>query len=377
MVLAVSEYEAMSEKTLDERIAAARRVLGESVLILGHHYQKESVIRHCDQIGDSFQLSAAAAANTACKAIVFCGVHFMAETADILVNTALKRRHRLAAKVPEFIPVVLPDPKAGCSMADMASIDQILWCWNELGEVVDLHETVPVTYVNSAASVKAFCGRHGGLACTSSNASSVLRSIFTQKSESARILFFPDQHLGRNTALAMGMPEDRLVLWKPDETLGGSERTALERARIVLWDGYCCVHQHFLPEHVDAVRKAYPGIRVIVHPECPRAVVEKADEFGSTGRIVQAVGESPSGSCWAIGTEHYLIERLAKQYPDKTIVSLATSPSFCSTMRLITPANLCRSLEMIKEGLPENVIRVGEDIASDALLCLQRMLANP
>ncbi|MDR3109384.1 MAG: quinolinate synthase NadA [Planctomycetaceae bacterium] len=359
--------------TISDHIESLRRKLGKSVLILGHHYQNISVVRYCDLVGDSFQLSAAASENDTCRTIVFCGVHFMAETADILANTLPKREKRRAANKDEYVPVVLPDLAAGCSMADMATLEQVQTCWDTLLMFCDPNDLVPVTYVNSSAALKAFCGKHGGLACTSTNAAAVLRWALDKRGGNAKILFFPDQHLGRNTALAMGIPSEQLALWSPDEPREQDEMQ-LKRSRVILWDGYCCVHQRFLPEHIDAVREAYKGIKVIVHPECKQDVVKKADAFGSTAKIIEMVTKSPKETKWAIGTETQLVERLAAENLDRTIINLSAAPSICATMALITPEKLYNSLEKIESGTPENVIRVEETTANDALLALERML---
>ena len=297
-------YKSLSSAELTTRIQAVREKLGSRLLILGHHYQRDEVIELSDLQGDSYRLSALAAENKDCRAIIFCGVHFMAETADILTN----RPERVKERGGERIPVILPDMKAGCSMADMADIDQVQDCWNQLGQVIDLSEVIPVTYVNSAASLKAFCGRHGGTVCTSANADAALQWAL---SRGRHVLFFPDQHLGRNTALRMNIPLDEMPLWDPQaDELGGNTKETIKNSRIILWKGYCSVHQIFLPEHVDYYRANYPGIRILVHPECMREVVEKADVVGSTGKIIRAVEEAPAGTKWAIGTELHLVNRL-------------------------------------------------------------------
>ncbi len=352
----------------DQTIERIRKKLGKKLLMLGHHYQRSEVLAHCDLTGDSFQLSAAAARRSDCESIVFCGVHFMAETADILANGPEQR----AARNGRFVDVVLPDLAAGCSMADMASIAQVEECWRELAELIDVNEITPITYVNSSAALKAFCGRNGGYACTSSNARAVLQRALSEK---PRVLFFPDQHLGRNTALAMGIAENRMPVWNPDNFRGGILAEEIKKSTIILWNGFCCVHQRFLPEHVRWIRETYPGIRIIVHPECPRNIVELADLSGSTSKIIQEVENSPPGSQWAIGTEWKLVERLIARFPDKTICNLAASPSVCQTMDLINLENVARALEGIESGQPRNVIRVEPDIAENARICLERMLS--
>ncbi|MDR0326720.1 MAG: quinolinate synthase NadA [Planctomycetaceae bacterium] len=358
---------------LHHHIDTIRQRLGKRLLILGHHYQREEVIAHTDLQGDSFQLSAAAAHNSDCQTIVFCGVHFMAETADILANSA----ENLARRGGQRVQVLLPDIEAGCSMADMATLQTVEHCWNKLSETIDVSDVVPITYVNSTAELKAFCGRHGGIACTSTNAEAVLDSALKRK---RRVLFFPDQHLGRNTALKMGIAESAMCCWDDTATddaatpWGGNSAELIQNSRIILWKGYCCVHQKFLPEHVDAIRESYHGIRVIVHPECQRDVVEKADEFGSTSYILKRISESSAGSAWAVGTESRFVERLARQNPDKTVVNLAFQPSYCDTMGLIDLPKLAAMLDSVESGQFRNVIRVDDATATDALRCLQRML---
>lgn len=352
---------------LHARIEEIRQKLGFRLLVLGHHYQKEEVIRHTDLRGDSFQLSSQAADRTDCETIVFCGVHFMAETVDILVN----REEQLQKRGGRRIPVVLPDLQAGCDMADLANEEQVQRCWSELGSVLDTNEITPITYVNSSAPVKAFCGKNGGSACTSSNAKAVLQWAFSQRE---RVLFFPDQHLGRNTALEMGIAENAISCWDPNLPMGGLSPEKIRGSRVILWNGYCIVHQKFLPEHVDAVRKTYPDIQVIVHLECSRDVVEKSDFAGSTSLIVQKITESPPGSRWAVGTEWRLVQRLISMFPDKTIVNLSPEVSLCETMNRITLENLAFSLECIDAARTENIIRVEENTAKDALRCLQQML---
>ena len=353
---------------ISHHIDTIRQRLGKRLLILGHHYQREEVIVHTDLQGDSFQLSAAASENTDCETIVFCGVHFMAETADILANSP----ENLARRGGQRVNVLLPDLEAGCGMADMATRQTVERCWNELASIIDMNDAVPITYVNSTAELKAFCGQHGGIACTSTNAKAVLDAALKQK---RRVLFFPDQHLGRNTALKMGIAESEMCLW--DDTgieFGGNSAEQIRDSRIILWNGYCCVHQKFLPDHIDAIREAYAGIRVIVHPECRRDVVEKADESGSTSFILKQITESPAGSSWAVGTETRFVERLARQNPDKTVVNLAFQPSYCDTMGLIDVPKLAATLESVESGQPKNIIRVDDATAPDALLCLRRML---
>jgi quinolinate synthase len=362
-------YRELPDKVLQERIEAGRRRLGPRLVILGHHYQQDGVIAHADLQGDSYQLSRTAAERADCEAIVFCGVHFMAETADILAN----RPEAVAAREGRRVTVVLPDMAAGCSMADMAGIDQVEDAWQDLGTVVDTTDITPVTYINSAASLKAFCGRHGGIVCTSSNARAVLDWAFAR---TKRVLFFPDQHLGRNTARAMGIPLAEMALWNPhDPTLGGNSRDQLERSRVILWQGHCSVHAMFRPEHVDAVRAHLPGVRILVHPECSMEVVDKADLVGSTSFILRQVEEAPAGTAWAIGTELHLVKRLEKNHPEQTIRFLSPTVCMCATMYRIDLAHLCWSLEHVERGKPVNVIRVDDETATWALTALERMLA--
>ncbi|NBP82011.1 quinolinate synthase NadA, partial [bacterium] len=339
----LAQYRAMEDATLAARIEGVRRRMGERLVILGHHYQQDGVIAHADITGDSYQLSVSAAAREACEAIVFCGVHFMAETADILVN----RPEKLAARGGRRVTVVLPDMAAGCSMADMAAIEQVEDAWADMGEVIDTDEITPVTYINSAASLKAFCGRHGGIVCTSSNARAVLEWAFAQR---RRVLFFPDQHLGRNTARTMGIPLEEMCVWNPlaaaaGGELGGVARDQFEKSRVILWQGHCSVHAMFRPEHVDAVREAVPGVKVLVHPECSMEVVDKADLAGSTSYIIKQVEAAPAGTSWAIGTEMHLVKRLEQQHPEQTIRFLSPVVCMCATMYRIDLAHLCWSLE--------------------------------
>jgi quinolinate synthase len=361
-------YKSLANDELQARIAAVRADWGSRLLILGHHYQQDEVIALSDLQGDSYQLSQVAAASIDCRAIAFCGVHFMAETADILAN----RPERLALRDGQRVTVVLPDMAAGCSMADMAAIEQVENCWDELGEVLDTADVTPVTYVNSAASLKAFCGRHGGIVCTSSNAAAVLRWAFER---TKRILFFPDQHLGRNTARAMGISLHEMSLWNPQAgLLGGNSAEQLVGSRVVLWQGHCSVHAMFRPEHVDQFRARFPGIKILVHPECPMEVVDKADLRGSTSRIIREVESAPAGSKWAIGTELHLVNRLKHAHPEQEIHFLSPVVCMCATMYRIDLAHLCWSLENLAAGTPVNVIHVEEETARWALVALERML---
>ncbi|MEI6255671.1 MAG: quinolinate synthase NadA [Planctomycetota bacterium] len=361
----LAAYRALSDATLNERIEAVRRRMGPRLVILGHHYQQDGVISHADLQGDSYQLSKSAAEREQCEAIAFCGVHFMAETADILVNRPNQRGRR--------VTVVLPDMAAGCSMADMAAIEQVEDAWAELGTVIDNADITPVTYINSAASLKAFCGRHGGIVCTSSNARAVLDWAFAR---TRRVLFFPDQHLGRNTARQMGIPLDEMCVWNPHApTLGGNTAAQIEKIRVILWQGHCSVHAMFRPEHVDAVRANLPGVKVLVHPECPMEVVDKADLAGSTSFIIKAVEAAPPGTVWAIGTELHLVKRLEQQHPEQTIRFLSPVVCMCATMYRIDLAHLCWSLEHLEAGTPVNVISVDDETAKWAVTALERMLA--
>lgn len=361
-------YKSAESETLAERIQAVRDQMGSQLLILGHHYQQDEVIALADLRGDSFRLSDLAANSRECRAIVFCGVHFMAETADILAN----RPEQMALRDGRRAPVVLPDLEAGCSMADMAQIDQVEDCWEQLSTVIDVDDLTPVTYVNSAASLKAFCGRHEGIVCTSANAAAVLRWAFARRS---RVLFFPDQHLGRNTALPMGIPVEQMPVWDPNEIdLGGNTPDSIQHGRVILWKGHCSVHQVFLPRHVEHFRQRFPGIRIMAHPECMREVVEMADVVGSTGAIIRAVEESPPGTQWAIGTELHLVDRLKREHPDKPVHFLSPVICMCSTMYRIDLPHLCWSLENLAAGTPVNVIRVDDETARHALVALERML---
>ena len=364
----LSPYKSLDNEVLRQRIVAVRQQMGRRLLILGHHYQKDEVIALADLRGDSYQLSKMAAESVDCRAIAFCGVHFMAETADVLAN----RPQRLAERGGERVTVILPDLAAGCSMADMAAIDQVETCWDELGEVLDTADITPVTYINSAASLKAFCGRHGGIVCTSSNASAVLTWAFHQR---RRVLFFPDQHLGRNTALTMGIPVEQMPVWDPyAESGGGNSPEALAASRVVLWKGHCSVHQMFQAAHVDQFRAKFPGVRVLVHPECTREVVDKADVSGSTGRIIREVEAAPPGTIWAIGTELHLVNRLKQEHPEQEIHFLSPVVCMCATMYRIDLAHLCWSLENLTAGTPVNVIEVDPEIARWSLVALERML---
>ena len=345
---------------MDARIASARARLGDECVVLGHHYQRDEVIRFSDFQGDSFRLSQRAAEAKG-KYIVFCGVHFMAESADILGR-------------PDQI-VVLPDLNAGCSMADMAEIGQVEDCWDQmiaLGLADDEgNGLTPLTYMNSTAAIKAFCGERGGAVCTSSNAANAFRWAFERNE---KILFLPDQHLGRNTGYAMGIPLEEMVVWDPYMPMGGLTTQRLRAARVILWKGHCSVHQRFLPSHVDAVRANYPGIKVIVHPECRWEVCQKADDMGSTDKLRKLVADGPAGSSFAIGTEIHLVNRLAQQHPDKTVITLDDSGCLCTTMYRISPQHLCWALENLAEGNVVNQIKVADETKRWARVALDRML---
>jgi quinolinate synthase len=379
------EYREATPDGLDARIAAAKAALGERVLMLGHFYQRDEVVRYADFVGDSFQLANAAKAHPEAEAIVFCGVHFMAETADILTSD----RQR----------VILPNLAAGCSMADMADIDSVEEAWEQLmalyseeqggdeqgrdeqghdeqndgeTEAAGTASVIPVTYMNSSAALKAFCGRHGGIVCTSSNAATVLRWAFER---GRRVLFFPDQHLGRNTAKAMGVPVELMPMWNPRKPLGGNDERALREAKVILWQGFCSVHKRFTVQQIERARRTHPGVRVVVHPECPAEVVDAADEYGSTDYIVKAIQAAPAGSTFAIGTEINLVQRLAAEYPQHTIFCLDSVVCPCSTMYRIHPSYIAWVLESLLDGETVNRVQVSPDVTADARIALERMLA--
>ncbi len=351
------DYRHRPDAELESRIREVKHDLGEALLILGHHYQQDPVIRFADLRGDSLKLSQLAGASQNCRSIVFCGVHFMAETADILSR-------------PE-VETYLPDLSAGCSMADMADLDAVEAAWADLGECIDTADLMPVTYINSTAALKAFCGRHGGTVCTSSNARAVLDWALARR---RRVLFFPDQHLGRNTARAMGIPLDQMVLWDPREALGGHSPKAVQNARILLWKGHCSVHQMFKPAHVAQFRAQYPGIRVLVHPECMMEVVDQADLVGSTEFIIQTIERAPAGSSWAIGTELHLVNRLAAEHPEQSIRFLSPMVCMCATMYRIDLPHLAWCLENLARGTPVNRVQVEPETKAWARIALERML---
>lgn len=367
--LPFAPYRELSNQELCDRITAAKQKLGPSLLILGHHYQQDEVIAHADLTGDSYQLSKLAAESPDCRYIVFCGVHFMAETADILAN----RPEKLESRGGERVTVVLPDMAAGCSMADMAAIRQVESAWDQLSDVIDTSDLTPVTYINSAASLKAFCGKHGGIVCTSSNAKAVLEWSFAQRK---RVFFFPDQHLGRNTSLKMGITNDLMPVWNPhEEELGGNTAAAIEASKVILWKGHCSVHQMFQAAHVHQFREKIPGIKILVHPECPQEVNDIADISGSTSKIIETVKNAPAGTKWAIGTELHLVNRLKQQHPEQEIHFLSPLVCMCATMYRIDLAHLCWSLENILRGTVVNTIKVKDDVSRWSLIALERMLS--
>jgi quinolinate synthase len=351
------DYTLASPDDLVARIAAAKESLGDRLVILGHHYQRDEVIRWADAVGDSFKLARFAADNHQATDIVFCGVHFMAESADVL--TADHQR------------VILPDLNAGCSMADMADIDQVEEAWDEIGAITAIDRVIPITYMNSAAALKAFVGRHGGAVCTSSNA----RAILTWALERGdKVLFFPDQHLGRNTGFDMGYGEADMRVWDPRHDCGGLEEREVKDATLLLWKGHCSVHQRFRPEHVAAARAEHPGVEVIVHPECAHDVVEIADRVGSTERIQEWVAAAPPGALLAVGTEIHMVQRLAREHADKTVFSLDPLICPCATMFRIDAPHLAWTLEELVAGRVVNQIVVDPDDAEWARVALQRML---
>ncbi|WP_433255202.1 quinolinate synthase NadA [Streptosporangium sp. CA-135522] len=355
------ELPSASDPALVERARRAKAALGDRVFVLGHHYQRDEVIQFADVTGDSFKLAKDAAARPGAEYIVFCGVHFMAESADILTGDSQK--------------VVLPDLAAGCSMADMATFDQVEECWEALEDAGIANVTVPVTYMNSSADIKAFCGRNGGVVCTSSNARRALDWAF---SRGEKVLFLPDQHLGRNTAvLEMGLSLDDCVVYNPHRPNGGLTAEQLENAKMILWKGHCSVHGRFTAECVDDVRARIPGVNVLVHPECRHEVVTKADHVGSTEYIIKKLEAAPAGSSWAVGTELNLVKRLGQMFPDKNVTFLDRTVCYCSTMNRIDLPHLVWALESLAAGQVVNQITVDEDTAHWAKVALDRMLALP
>ena len=361
----VENYLTMPDHSMDGRIAEARAKLGATTVILGHHYQRDEVVRFADFTGDSCKLSKTAAASDA-KYIVFCGVHFMAESADVLAR--------------EGQQVILPDMNAGCSMADMAEISQVEDCWDALERARLSDETIPVTYINSTAAIKAFCGERGGLVCTSSSARAALEWALAR---GQRVLFLPDQHLGRNTGVGMGISLDEMAVWDPwavqlGSFWGGQSPERLAASRILLWKGHCAVHQRFLPSHVDQVRANYPGIEVIVHPECRYEVCQKADALGSTEQLIARVKQAPRGAMFAIGTEIHLVNRLARKFaPEgKKIITLDDTGCLCTTMYRISPQHLAWALENLVEERVVNRVQVKPDVKHWARMALDRMVES-
>jgi quinolinate synthase len=354
----LENYLALPDHSMDERIARARERLGKTTILLGHHYQRDEVIRFADFTGDSYKLSKIAA-ETDADFLVFCGVHFMAESADVLGRDGQQ--------------VILPDLNAGCSMADMAEISQVEACWEALTHLHLSDEIVPITYMNSTAAIKAFCGERGGLVCTSSNCRAAFEWAFAR---GKRILFLPDQHLGRNTGFAMGIPLEQMAVWDPWGLQGGQSAATLAASRILLWKGHCSVHQRFLPSHVDEIRAKHPGVQVIVHPECRWEVCQKADALGSTERLIKIVEEAPAGTTFAVGTEIHLVNRLAKRFgPEgKRILSLDDHGCLCTTMYRISPQHLAWALENLVEGRVVNRIKVRDNVKKWARVALDRML---
>ena len=354
----IEDFLVMTDAELDVQIEAAREALGPRVVILGHHYQRDDVIRHADLTGDSYQLSVMAS-QTDAEFIVFCGVHFMAESADILGKPQQR--------------VILPDLGAGCSMADMATIDQVEDAWEQLRDIGVLEQRVaPITYMNSSAAIKAFCGRNEGVVCTSSNAIPLF-DIYLKEFD--KMFFFPDQHLGRNTGAKFGIPLDKMALWNPHEELGGNTEEQLREAKLILWRGHCSVHGRFKPWHVDKIRDEVPGVQVLVHPECMREVVDLSDLDGSTSFIIKTVENAPAGSKWAIGTEVNLVNRLQERFPDKEIRLLAPDLCMCATMYRIAPPNLAWAMDNLVNGVVVNEIVVDDETKHFAGIALERMIS--
>lgn len=357
-ICSLENYLALPDHSMDERISHARAKLGTTTVLLGHHYQRDEVVRFADYTGDSYKLSKISAGTDA-RYVVFCGVHFMAESADILGRAGQQ--------------VILPDLNAGCSMADMAEITQVEDCWDALERLGLTTETIPLTYMNSTAAIKAFCGERGGLVCTSSNADAAFRWAFAR---GKRILFLPDQHLGRNTGYAMGIALEEMTVWDPWSIQGGQCNEKLAASRVLLWKGHCSVHQRFLPSHVDQVRAKYPGIQVIVHPECRFEVCQKADALGSTERLITLVQQAPAGTMFAVGTEIHLVNRMAQRFAGdgKRIITLDDTGCLCTTMYRISPQHLTWALENLVEGRVVNRIQVHPDVKRWARVALDRML---
>jgi quinolinate synthase len=353
-------YATATDDDLARRIAAAKATLGDQVMILGHHYQRDEVMRWADARGDSFGLSRLAAEAGGARYVVFCGVHFMAESADVLTGPDQQ--------------VILPDLNAGCSMADMADLESVEEAWDELAQITDVDTIVPITYMNSSAALKAFVGRHGGAVCTSSNARAVLIWALEQHGPATKVLFFPDQHLGRNTGFQLGFGPADMAVWDPRRDLGGLDDRTVKEARFLLWKGHCSVHQRFRPEHVHAFRAEHPDGLVLVHPECSHDVVELADEVGSTDAIITAVERAAPGTAIGVATEIHLVQRLAHEHPDLQVQSLDPLVCPCSTMFRVDAPHLCWVLEELVAGRVVNRITVDGEVASWARVALQRML---
>ena len=354
----LENYLRYPDRALDGRLAELRRELGERVLILGHHYQRDEVIRFADYQGDSLKLAQRSVEHLEAEYIVFCGVHFMAESADIL-----RAEHQ---------QVILPDLNAGCSMADMAEFSQVQDCWEQLQELSLAEQYLPITYMNSTAAIKAFCGREGGLVCTSSNSPAAFRWGLARR---PKVFFLPDQHLGRNTGVKLGLGLDDMLVWDPRQERGGHSAEALRRAKVLLWKGHCSVHQRFRPEQADEWRERSPGIRILVHPECSHEVVAKADLVGSTDFIIRQIAQAPAGSRWAIGTELHLVHRLAEQHPELEISPLDNDGCpVCTTMFRISPQHLAWVLDNLTQGQVVNRIRVQPEVKHWARVALNRML---
>jgi len=349
------EYFTLTDKEVDERIQTVKSALGDSLFILGHHYQRDEVLRYADAVGDSFGLSKKAA-QTSAKFIVFCGVHFMAETADIITTPEQK--------------VFMPDVTAGCSLADMANIDQVEKAWRKI-HFFSQKKTIPITYINSSVELKAFCGRNDGIVCTSSNAQKALEWAW---SRGERIFFFPDQFLGLNTAYRMGVPLEQILVWNQGKPFGGHSKTDIEASRLILWNGFCCVHQEFSKEQIDLLRKEDPAIQIISHPECNFEVVQSSDFVGSTDYIIRKISESPDRTHWGVGTEKNLVNRLKNRFPPKRIVFLQYYEPFCVTMSQTTAVHLLYMLENLAKGNLINQVFVDDEYREDALAAVNRML---
>ncbi len=352
------EYMSLTDSQATERIARLKKGLGRELLILGHHYQRDEIVQFADLKGDSLELARRASQNREAKYIVFCGVHFMAESADMLAASDQN--------------VILPDIEAGCSLADMADIDQVEEAWEAIGNVLGDSRIVPITYINSSAAVKAFCAEQGGITCTSSNAKKIIEWGFGQRE---KILFLPDEHLGRNIGFMKGIPLAKMVLWDPLAEMGGLSKTEIENAKMILWKGCCQVHQRFAVEQIEYFKEKFPDIQVIVHPECAFEVVQRSDHVGSTSFIIKTVDGAQAGTKWAIGTEIHLVNRLRNAHPDKLITSLVPGVCLCSTMNRIDPQHLCWVLDELAKGRVVNEIIVPEEVAEKARLALDRMLS--